>query len=337
MIIPLLIISGLILTTIVLIPVFLSVSKIYPYAYTNSRLRVMRSDLIRTNEFKELANRQYNDIIYQLEKKKFPSLIKYLGGDFNYGSVDKALRTDLINTLTKVKKITPEQSKKFVTIILSKYDIQLIQSITRSINANHSRKADMTHATEVFSEEFLNKPEFDLDTLYNELKGTIYQKTLDKYMKQIKNREFEEFEKELDLIFFKRLLYNASSQEAKRYVKILIDNHNISLVLKGLQPIIPGGRIPRAKITNDIEHIKKIIKKIGIKSEAKTKEQLEKDLHLHLKITGEKMFNKNPLSEATIIGFIIIKTINQRNLNILLKLKHEKINSEKILEVLAIW
>lgn len=330
------ILAGLILVVIVLIPVFLSVSKVYPYAYTNSRLRVMRSDLIRTSDFENLLKRDYNDIIYQLEKKKLPSLTKYLSGDFSYGSVDSALRTELINTLAKVKKISPDESKKFVKIILSKYDIQLIESIVRTLDAKTDTKTDLVHATEVFSQEFLNKKTHTIEELYNELKGTVYQKILDKHINNIKKRKFEAFEKELDLLFFKRLLHAATNQESKKYVKILIDNHNIGLALKGLNPIIPGGRIKKETITNNIEEIKKIISLKGIKTNANTKEKLEKDLQLYLKQTGEKMFNKNPLSEATIIGFIILKTINIRNLNILLKLKHEKLNEEEIKEVLAI-
>lgn len=336
MLLTLSIIGGLILVIIVLIPVFLTVSKIYPYAYTNSRLRVMRADLIRSNEFENFVKRPYNDIIYQLEKKRFPSLIKYLSGDFSYGSVDSALRTELINTLTKVKKISPEQSKKFVTIILSKYDIQLIEAIVRSLNTNINKKADLIHATEVFSEEFLSKKDYDFDSLYNELKGTVYQPLLDKYSSQIKKGKYEEFEQQLDLLFFKRLLFTAQSIEAKKYVKILIDNHNIGLVFKGQKPIIPGGRIPINQLTNNLEEIKKVALKKSIKSNAKTKEQFERDLQIYLKKTGEKLFSKNPLSEATIIGFIIIKTVNTRNLNTLLKLKHEKISEEKIKQVLAI-
>jgi V/A-type H+/Na+-transporting ATPase subunit C len=336
MMLPILIIAGLILIIIVLIPVFLSVSKVYPYAYTNSRLRVMRSDLIRTNDFENLIKRDYNDIIYQLEKKKLPSLTKYLSGDFSYGSVDSALRTELINTLTKVKKISPEESKKFVKLVLSKYDIQLIESIVRTLDAKTDTKTDLVHATEVFSQDFLNKKDHTIEELYNELKGTVYQPLLDKHIKNIKQRKFEEFEKELDLLFFKRMLHGASSIEAKKYVKIMIDNHNIGLALKNLKPIIPGGRIQKEKITNNLEDLKKLVSSKGINSNANTKEKFEKDLHLYLKQTGEKMFNKNPLSEATIVGFIIIKTINIRNLNILLKLKHEKISEEEIKEVLAI-
>ena len=47
--------------------------------------------------------------------------------------------------------------------------------------------------------------------------------------------------------------------------------------------------------------------------------------------------SKNPLSENTIVGFIILKTVNIRNINILLKLKHEGFEENEIRKVLAIW
>ncbi|MFT4311246.1 MAG: V-type ATPase subunit [Candidatus Woesearchaeota archaeon] len=326
-----LIIIGLVLiAAIILIPIFKTIATIYPYSYPNARIRVMKSNLVTKENFEELIKRPYNSIIYTLEKKAFPDLSKYLSGDFSYGSVDAALRTNLINTLIKIKKISP--NKEFTKRLLAKYEIMLIESIARSTSISVNYKQDLIHSTTLFSKEFLYKKEQTVDDLYNELKGTIYQKTFEKHITKIRNKKFEEFEEDLDKLFYKRLL-SVADQDQKKYVKLMIDNANISLAFKKSKTRIPGGSIKN--IPENIEEIKKIVQK-KYKTQKTNINELEKETQQKLRITGEKLMTKNPLSESTIIGFIILKTVNIRNINILLKLKHEGYEENEIRKVLAI-
>ncbi len=334
--IALFLIAGIIIAVVVLIPVFKIVSQIYPYAYTNARIRSMNTSLLSSEDYDNLVRRPYNDIVYSLERKKFTNLTKYLKGDFSYGSIDQALRSELVGKLGKIKKISPDHSKKFLSVLLSKYDIQIIESIVRSLNTNINDKEDVLHITEVFSDEFLSKKEHDLEGLQNELKGTMYEPVLERHLNELEKRKFDDFEYDLDLLFFKRLKYHASTTEAKKYVKQIIDIHNVSLALKGIEKKIPGGRIkPEGLVESDLNNVLKTLNKYNYKLKAESEAEVERELQLKLKKLGEHLMSKNPLSDSTIIGHIILQTVNTRNINILLKMKYNNFPEEEIRRVIA--
>lgn len=329
------IIGFLILSIVILIPLAKTIAPIFPYAYTNARLRAMRTQLLSKKDYEELIKKPYTEIIYALGRKNYPDLSKRIGVDTTYASVESAFRSQLIQRLEKIKHISPQQSKPFVKALLAKYDIQLIQSIVRTTTTKYSVKRDIYHQSTLFTKDFLTKEQPTIDDLYNQLKGTRYEEILTKHQEALKKKQFKAFEEELDLYYFKKLLRSAKTIEAKTYTKMLIDRHNISLVLRGETALIPNGRIPLEKIkgTKETGQITKLIAEHGYNTQNKEPELIERDLARAFKKKGELFMSKNPLSEATIIGYIILLTTDIRTLNILLKMKYHEFDNEKIREV----
>ena len=339
-------IAGVIaLGVVALVAVFKVVAKIYPYAYLNARIRAMHSRLLKKDDFTDLLDKPYNEIIYTLDKKYFPHLASFIGSDFSYSSVDSALRASLIKDLAKIYRMVPANSKKFVSIILSKYDLLVIQSIVRSSHAKllgpNSIK-DIVSVTEVFHKNFLDQGNFSLTSLYNELKGTAYHPIMEKHLEELKKGHFLDFELELDLLYFRRILHEAKSRPAKQFVKRLIDMHNVSLVLKELDPIIPGGKIPLVELepytkSAALPQLVGLLKKHGYEIAAyENKNQLEHSLYKDFTRFGQGLLSGEPLSENSLMGFIVILQATSRNVNILLKLKSHNFTKEQISEVLSI-
>jgi len=317
----------------------MTVSKIYPFAYANARIRAMRARLLKKEDFNELLLKPYNEAIYTLEKKHYPQLSKYLGADFTYASVDKALRSSVIEDLSKVLAIAPEQSRKFLQTVLEQYDVGDIMTLIRTHNAKGELKTkDLVNITKIFSKEFVQRGNFTLESIHNELKGTPFQDVLEKHMDQIRRGEFTSFEIELKILYFRRLLHFAQSQEAKLYVKKLIDSRNIGLVLKGSKALIEGGRIPLEAYSGikNPEQLTKLLNDHSYKITQKEPAKIEKEFHTLLLRYAENLLAKDPLSEASLIGFIALDKTIHRNVNILLKMKSHNFPKEKIQEVLAI-
>ena len=324
----------LLLGIVALVAVFKVVAKIYPYAYVNARIRAMHSRVLKKEDFQDLLEKPYNEIVYTLDKRYFPHLASFLGSDFSYSSVDSALRASLIKDLAKIYRTVPQESKGFLSTILSKYDILVIQSIVRSSHAkllNTDSIKDIISVTEVFHKEFLDQGNFDLTTLYNELKGTAYHNLMEKHLEELKDGKFLKFELELDLLYFRRLLHEAKSRPAKQYARRIIDMHNVSLVLKGLEPIIPGGRI-------DIGKLIPFSKSLSLTqlSDLLKVHSYNVDNHETPAQFGKGLLSGEPLSENSMIGFIIIVRTMVRNINILLKMKSHEFTEEEISGVLAI-
>lgn len=332
-----LLIGLLLLSIVVLIPVFKVVSNIYPYSYTNARVRQMRSNLLSKEEFDDLLRRDYNDILYTLENTNLPSLTKYLEADLGYSRVDTALRTQLVKDLSKLKRISPTASMPLMSAILSKYDIQVIEAIVRSQKTKLKNKNDILNITEVFTEDFIRQKNHDLEDLRSELKNTKYETIFEKHYRKIQKGDYKDFEEELDKFYFNRLKKAAKDTNTKKYVKRVIDNHNIALVNQEEKACIPGGylNIEELNSSKTLQDIKNVIEKKYDKTNANTKQELERELYSQLETLGKKLMGKNPLSESTITGYIALKTANVRNLNILLKMKSEGYSAAEIKKVMT--
>ncbi|MFT4250383.1 MAG: V-type ATPase subunit [Candidatus Woesearchaeota archaeon] len=333
----LLVVWGVLIAGILaLIPVAIIVSKVYPYSYPNARVRAMKAKLPTNQELLELAPRSYNDIIIQLEKH-YPELSKYYAADLSFSKLETALREQLITQLEKIRRISPQETKKFIEAILAKYDILDIETVTRSLATTGSVTHDVLHQTRLFSKDFISRKEHSLQDLRNELKNTVYQEILAKHYEEIQEHQLESFEKELDLFYFKKLLSTANEPNSRGYVKRLIDTHNIALINKNEEATIPGGKIPLTELQTsmNVEQLTSLTNKHGYITTASTAEQLERDMQKNLWAYAQKLLKKEPLSPASTIGLVAIQSITTRNTIILLKMKHHGFNTEEIREVLA--
>lgn len=308
---------------LVLLPIAKVLATRFPYAYTNARIRAKLPGMITKEELEELAHRPYLDIVYWLEKKSDLKLSHYLEDDFAYAKLESALRTQLVVDLNKAKRYAPEPTKNFLKAIIKKYDIQLIETFVRSHKLSVPR--ELLHATELFSYDFIHK-EHSLDALRSILQYTPYLKIFEKHEAEIRSGVFKAFELDLDLYYYKQLLRSAKTPESLGYVRRYIDAHNTSLVVQGQDPIIPGGRAVFGRP-------KEALIRAGYKITSDNPPIIEKQVYAALQDYAKRLLAKDPLSESSLIAFVIISSINYRNVAILLKLKSENFAPEKIVEM----
>ncbi len=327
----------LIVGVLVMIPVFKVLSSIAPYTYVNARLKAMKKKLVSDKELINLSFRPYADIINYLERTSYPNLALITKGDISFSSVDTALRRNLIEDIEKIRRLSPQQQKEFIDAILAKYDIQIIEHIVRGTTEKNRVKTDILHHTRLFSQSFVNKQDHSLEGLKSELKGTKYYDIIQKHIKEISKSSFENFEYELDLYYFSRLLSKSSHTEQKKYTKMVIDSHNISLAFKGKKPIVPGGYISPERIASPLtaQNAIKILREAGYRVASDTIQGIERDMQINIKEYGKALFSKDPHSSAIITGYIILKSINTRNVTILLKMAYHGYEATRIQEVIA--
>ena len=332
------VIGGVVIAGVIaLIPALYVTNRVAPYAYPNARVRAMKAKLIRTEELINLAQRPYNDIIYYLEQNHYPNLSSHTGPDLSFASLDAALRNHLVETLEKIKRISPQDTKPYLQALLDKYDIQVVENVTRSLATDTNITTDILHQTKIFSKEFINKQEHTLNDLRNELKGTQLEKIISEHQTAINNHEFKAFEQALDLLYFKGLRSKANSQAAKNYTKRLIDSHNVALINKQEEAIIPGGKISCEEL-NNVQTTNELVQRLqeaGYEVQETQKQLIERAMQENLKKYAKTLLDKDPLSQASIIGFTALKIINVRNTAILLKMKYHDLPAQEIAEVLA--
>jgi vacuolar-type H+-ATPase subunit C/Vma6 len=297
----------------------------------------MRGKLARAEKLTNLSERSYNDIILQLEEY-YPNLSKKYAADLSFANLDSALREHLVTQLEKVHRISPQETKSYLKALLAKYDIQVIETVARSLATTGSVTSDVLHRTKLFSKEFITKETHSLDDLRNELKGTKYESLITKYYTDLEQNKLKAFEQELDLLFFKKLLSAANNPSSRGYTKRLIDSHNIALINQGEEALIPGGRILQQSLSKDLT-VKQLVELARAHNYTVTDTEdaqiLERDMQINIKKYAKQLMKQEPLSPASIIGFVALQAVSVRNTVILLKMKYHDMSSQRITEVLA--
>lgn len=318
-----------------LIPIFYTLAPIYPWTYTNARVKSMHKKLIQKKDLEGYLLRPYEDIIYDLEERFIPKFSKYLSANFTYAAVDNALRQHFIETAEKLIRITPQEQNDFLKTYLKKFETRIIKNIVRSLSNKDSKRLVLPK-TQLFSKAFKNKDNPTLNDLERELQGTPYQKILEEHKQQILEKNYLEFERALNRLYLNRLKRAATTQHSRNYVKKNIDKLNIQTWIKKGEKYLEGGTIP--KETYNTNKYEKIQQKYSERGYSLPKNPLDAENYLKQDIQryAESLRVKDPHSEASTISYLIKKAHNVQQLNILLKLKYHNTPQQKIKEALQL-
>jgi len=108
------------------------------YDYGNARLHVMKSRLLSMRELETLADAgNLQGLIAALTKTVYEKSVEAaLTRAAGMQCIDEALRTDLVNTIGKIRRFYMESAGKMVAIILRTYDIHNLKAILRGLSKN---------------------------------------------------------------------------------------------------------------------------------------------------------------------------------------------------------
>ncbi len=108
------------------------------YDYGNARIHVMKSRLLPRHELETLADAgSLQGLIAALTKTVYQKSVEAaLTRATGMQCIDEALRTDLVNTVGKMRGFYMESAGKMVAIILRTYDIHNLKAILRGLSKN---------------------------------------------------------------------------------------------------------------------------------------------------------------------------------------------------------
>ncbi len=292
-------------------------AKGFGYAYTNTRVRVMKSKLIPSEEYSKLLKMSLDQIARYLQETTYKKEIDELGTQYEGADlIEYALNKNLANSFKKVLDFSLKDSRESIKLFLRKYDIWNIKTILRGKQSNESAEEIIQNLVPAgeFSEEFLKKTAKESNSVEDAVeffKKTEYYETMKKHKNNL-----TELEDELDLDYFRKRINSSEGKVKDLYI----------LKAKGLDELNEA----RSKETK-IE-LKKIIE-----SEKKQKNKELKDIktariELRQKLSekGRSMVNKFERSTAPVIGFFFAKENEADNLRIISRGKHSGLPQELI-------
>jgi V/A-type H+-transporting ATPase subunit C len=108
------------------------------YEYGNARLHVMKSRLLSLRDLETLAaNDSLDGLMASLAKTAYrKSVESALTRAFGMQCLDDALRTDLVNTVGRIRGFYKESAGRMTTVFLRIYDIHNIKALLRGLSKN---------------------------------------------------------------------------------------------------------------------------------------------------------------------------------------------------------
>lgn len=225
------------------------------YAYIVARTKVMKSRLLKPEDFRKLLNMSFDEIMRFLEETEYKKEIDEMAYKYSGPKLlDYALFSNLAKTYRKIYTVSFGDAKMLIGQYLRRWDVWNLINIIRGKNAN--LPADVVEETFVPAGEFsledlrsmLSK---EISEIAKELEGTIYGEALSK----IGSVPINVVEDELWKAYYKAVLsVKANDFESRvftHFVRMEVDLRNIKTILRLkaegdsaeeiIARIVPGG------------------------------------------------------------------------------------------------
>ena len=246
--------------------------------------------------------------------------------------VELSLNNHLARIINKLIRISDEDNKGILSIYLKKYDIYNIKTLLRAklTNTNFEKVKHMFIPIGNYPIKVLEKLYI---SSYNEILKNLPYDTQN-------YTELYDIENKLDFDYFteiENLRKQLTEKNLVNYLSLMIDTHNVKMILKSLKFNIEKEVIQEYIIIQekDVFNVKKLLKATSIDKaykiiqKTKQKRLFDSETILHPEIVLEKylleinkkLFHKKPLSADVIFSYLFSKEIEIRNLRIIAKSK----------------
>lgn len=342
----------------------------YPYTYV--RTNVMRSKLLKKEEYKKLLKMKLNEVTRYLEESEYKKEIDEIAVHYSgYDLIELALNKNIEKSFQKLKRISPDELNLLIKAYLMRNDVWNIKTIirgkyTKEEDEKIKRLLLIAGVLEADFYETLMKKETIEDVLravpflnFREIKPALqkfreknilvdienaldkhyynylmeFTKTLPKQGKLFK--EFLESEIEiLNILMVLRLRKeNIAKEEIKNYL-ILTDDESKNRKILRLLAADNLENIPE-KISN--KELRDVLEK-GLKSYKDTGSLIDTEsrLYKYLLRKSTLLIHQHPLSVDVILGYMFAKELELKNLKTLIKGKQIGLSDEFIENELVI-
>lgn len=329
------------------------------YSYTNARARALTSNLLQPNIINSYCDLGFLEIITNVESGNYQDIILMIEKDYSVENLEYALNRKSHKMNKKLLMIVPKKDQPFFRHLTAQFDYQNIKTLVRLKNAG---KLGMEYKNLLVPTPNFRRSQFEelltcsIEDLKIKLRFTAYKQLMDQNL--ILGEEFviSEFERKMNISYYQKLLYfarKANSKSLKKYSRVMIDYHNIkgltSISIQNLEKnnIVTGGFLNNKKLlelkASKTENLQSITSQLYL-NEFVNQEDIEVNSLMNLRVAFEKYIKKlgsdlllrDPMSINSTLGYYIKKEAEILNLNRILKMKFENINSEKIKEMI-IW
>jgi V/A-type H+-transporting ATPase subunit C len=314
----------------------------YPYMY--ARVSAKRAKLLDSSDYENLLKMGPNEISRKLEEGAYQEDINELGSRHEgVELVELALSRNLAREMSELVEMADGKLQKVIQIYLRKYDILTFKRILRAKKAGQEQNIE-DYLTPVggLSHE---KIEELSDKDYDEVKNSInFENSLVDYQSYIANcGSSSSLENCLDQAYYDeldKLADKVGSSNLRKFVVEEVEYENLKIALRLKKYDLPEEKIRErllasrnGKLVEEIlnkqykEALEHVVNELGLEVNERL-EEIEQAIEVHRLENALRMLHTQPLSLSFILGYVVAKITEVKNLRMLLRAKETGIQNQ---------
>lgn len=319
------------------------IQKDYPYMY--ARVSAKKAKLYDSSDYENLLKMGPNEISRKMGEGTYKQDIEELGARYDGVQLaELALARNLAREMSELSEMAGGELEKAIETYLRKYDIL---SLKRMLRATKGRKDSdikdyLTPVGGISWEKLKELAEKDFEEIRDSIK---FKESQVDYQKYIKNAEtIAEVEKGLDLAYYdelEKMAEKIGNESLKKFISEEIEYENLKIALRLKKYDIPVDQIKermlRSKHSRKVEEVMErdfekaldyTVTELDLDVE-KRLEKVEKAIEVHRLENALRMLHTQPLTLPSILGYLVAKIIEVKNLRMLIRAKETGIQNQE--------
>ncbi|MEE8401470.1 MAG: ATP synthase A1 subunit C [Candidatus Hydrothermarchaeaceae archaeon] len=336
---------------------------IAPYAYPNAKIRSMQSMLLGKRKLEEFAELDLLNISGALEETEYTETYRALSKNDDILSIESTLNRNLRETYVKIAGFVPGDAKTFFERYLKRFEIEAIKTLLIGVYAGLPPEEIEKMLVEPYAENLKETTlSSNVPEVVSKLEGSDYGVTLSRTLPDFESsgsllslQHALDVKLYLDLIEVLITRPSLDSSVIKKLLGAEIDITNIKMVLRCARYggdvssyLIPyGHEISTARlaemgssadverIVNDLEGtpyhrpLYEALEKY-MEDKGRSLQVFEMALDRYYLSLGQSIATKQPFGLGPILGYVVTKSFEIRNLTTIFVLKMEGFSPEEI-------
>lgn len=319
--------------------------KDYPYMY--ARVSAKKKKLLKRRDYESLWKMQPNGIARKLEEGEYKEDINELASEHEgVELVELALNRNLSRTMSHLAEISPDSLKPVIDAYLRRYDILSFKRLLRWKKGGQENNIEsfLIPVGNYSIEDFKEISEGSFEDICDSIR---FPETEVDYTGSINSdMDIKEIERELDRKYYQELEEVSKTVGSKwfdRFVNQELEYENLKIALRLKKYGLDREDIEEWLVTDefsdtledmmdaeDLEAAIKIVKDSG-KAEGINSNQTIEDIEHSLEVARLNRALRNlhiePLGATSILGYVIAKVIEVKNLRMLIRAKETGIQN----------
>ncbi|MFB6180709.1 MAG: V-type ATPase subunit [Candidatus Nanohalobium sp.] len=317
------------------------------YPYMSARVHAKKDKLLDRKDYDDLLKMEPNDIARRLGEGDYQEAIDELGSRYDgVKLVELALARNLSRTLAHLIEIAPERAERVIKMYLRRYDILSLKRLLKWKKSNQkTRIQDLMMPVGLYSLQDLKELS---EKSFEEIKSSIrFPDSEIDYQERIKSCEtVSQLENCLDQAYYDELSSFADRIRNKRleeFFRSEIKHQNVKMALRLKKYGLPeeeireklikaenGKTVEKIIEASDFSEALEIVKESELvpKQVSTDLEDIEHEMEVVRLQEALKVFHQDPMGLLPIIGFIVAKIVEVKNLRVLIQAKETGLQNQ---------